>query len=182
MTEESSNQVSRAPAEKSPRGGRSAVRQVLFGTIVGVTIVCTFAAWVLHRSPHPRPGRLACQANLKQLGLGMLLYASDHGDAFPAPEKWCDLLLGSDYGLSTEMFRCRRAGAQQCSYAMNPDANPRGNPDTVLLFESGSGWNQAGGPELLTTVYHDGCNVVFVDGTVRFVKADEAIAVIVDSA
>lgn len=42
----------------------------------------------------------------------------------------------------------------------------------VLLFETHPGWNQAGGPDILTTDNHqgDGCNVLFVDCHVDFVK------------
>jgi hypothetical protein len=42
----------------------------------------------------------------------------------------------------------------------------------VLLFETPPGWNQSGGPEILTTENHmrDGCNIVFVDAHTRFVR------------
>jgi prepilin-type processing-associated H-X9-DG protein len=45
----------------------------------------------------------------------------------------------------------------------------------VLLFETNPGWNQVGGPESLTTENHqnDGCNVLFVDGHVEFVKKQD---------
>jgi prepilin-type processing-associated H-X9-DG protein len=48
-------------------------------------------------------------------------------------------------------------------------------PDMVLLFDTHPGWNQSGGPELLTTDNHkgDGCNVLFVDGHVDFVKTED---------
>ncbi len=46
---------------------------------------------------------------------------------------------------------------------------------TVAMFESRTGWNQAGGPELLTTEYHngEGCNVGFGDGHVAYIRSDE---------
>jgi len=43
----------------------------------------------------------------------------------------------------------------------------------LLLFESKGGWNQAGGPELLTTEHHDVCNVLLVDGSVMTVGPNE---------
>ena len=45
----------------------------------------------------------------------------------------------------------------------------------VLLFETKDGWNQLGGPEILTTENHEGkgCNILLNDGTARFVKTDE---------
>ena len=48
-------------------------------------------------------------------------------------------------------------------------------PDMVLLYETYPGWNQAGGPEILTVENHqgDGCNVLFVDGHVAFVRQED---------
>jgi prepilin-type processing-associated H-X9-DG protein len=45
----------------------------------------------------------------------------------------------------------------------------------VLLFETNNGWNQSGGLELLTTENHrgEGCNVVFCDGHVEFIQAED---------
>jgi prepilin-type processing-associated H-X9-DG protein len=47
--------------------------------------------------------------------------------------------------------------------------------DMVLLFETTDGWNQSGGPEILSTENHqgDGCNVVFNDGHSKFVKSED---------
>lgn len=44
--------------------------------------------------------------------------------------------------------------------------------DMVLLFETYPGWNQSGGPEILTTDKHqgEGCNVLFVDLHIEFVQ------------
>ena len=51
-------------------------------------------------------------------------------------------------------------------------------PDMVLLFESTPGWNQIGGAELLTVDQHEGrgCNVLFCNGDVRFVKTEDVSA------
>ena len=58
---------------------------------------------------------------------------------------------------------------------MNPLADPSSAPDTVLLFECDGGWNQFGGPGLLTTKHHkdEGCYVSFVNREVKFVKPGE---------
>jgi len=44
-----------------------------------------------------------------------------------------------------------------------------------LLFETKKGWNQHGGRELLTLENHkgEGCNVLFNDKSVRFIKAED---------
>jgi len=58
---------------------------------------------------------------------------------------------------------------------MNPHADPCCAPDVVLLFESQGGWNLFGGPELMTTERHKGGCVLFVDGSVRWIKPEEVI-------
>jgi prepilin-type processing-associated H-X9-DG protein len=52
------------------------------------------------------------------------------------------------------------------------ELGPAALPNVVLLFETHPGWNQVGGSEILTTENHrgDGCNVLFVDSHVEFVK------------
>ena len=111
----------------------------------------------------------------------MLIYANGFGDEFPTPDKWCDLLI--EYAeVTPKSFVCptSRAKEGQNSYAMNKNVagNKRSGlpPDVVLLFESDKpNWNQVGGPELLTTENHKGkgCNVLFVDYNVEFVKTEQ---------
>ena len=106
----------------------------------------------------------------------MMIYANDYGQN-PTPEKWCDLL--TEYcEVDPETFRCKGAHEGPCNYAMNKNAGELGTstlPDIVLLFETHPGWNQVGGPEILTTKNHqgDGCNIAFLDGHVEFVKVKD---------
>jgi prepilin-type processing-associated H-X9-DG protein len=60
-------------------------------------------------------------------------------------------------------------------YAINPNCEPNSPNDIVLLFETKGGWNQFGGPEILTTDWHwkRGCNILFNDGHVEFVKPNK---------
>ncbi|MDI6450879.1 hypothetical protein [Anaerobaca lacustris] len=126
---------------------------------------------------HP-PGddsrRLTCMKNLKQLGMSLWQYADNHERRYPLPEQRCDLLVGGD-DIDAGVFRCPATKVGPCNYAMNPNADPDSAGDVVLLFESEPGWNQFGGPELLATENHRGrgCSILFVDGSVRFVKAEE---------
>ena len=48
--------------------------------------------------------------------------------------------------------------------------------NVVLLFESKPGWNQFGGPELLTFDNHGGrgCNILFSDGKISFIRPEDA--------
>jgi prepilin-type processing-associated H-X9-DG protein len=118
--------------------------------------------------------RMTCGTNLVGLGKAMQVYAGDYDGRFPTPEKWCDLLTQYT-GVSPAAFRCKGAAEGPCNYAMNRAAavlGARAPANMVLLFETSPGWNQVGGPEILTTENHfgDGCNILFVDGHIEFVK------------
>jgi len=121
--------------------------------------------------------RMVCGANISALGKAMLIYANDNNDMYPNPSKWCDLLI-EHCDVTEKSFRCKGVCEGRCNYAMNKNIEKLGSaapPDMVLLFESLPGWNQYGGPEILTTDNHqgDGCNVLLVDGYVEFVKTED---------
>ena len=119
--------------------------------------------------------RMVCGTNMSGLSKAMLIYANDYDDKYPTPEKWCDLLV--EYcEVDPISFCCKGAPEGPCNYAINENIAELGSStqtDIVLLFETHPGWNQVGGPEILTTNNHqgDGCNVAFVDSHVEFVKA-----------
>jgi prepilin-type processing-associated H-X9-DG protein len=126
--------------------------------------------------------RMVCAQNLSALGNAMHIYANDYNDMFPTTSKWCDLLVEYQ-NVSKQTFACPAAltkyrsvrSIDQCNYAMNKNVEKLGTnapPDMVLLFETQPGWNQAGGPEILTTANHqgEGCNILFVDGHIEFVR------------
>ena len=48
-------------------------------------------------------------------------------------------------------------------------------PDVVVLFEAKAGWNQFGGPEILTTENHKGkgCTILFNNLHAEFVKTEQ---------
>jgi prepilin-type processing-associated H-X9-DG protein len=122
--------------------------------------------------------RMHCAANLNQIGCMMLMYANDNEGKFPAADRRCDLLIEHE-GAKRSTFHCKGSASPQhtCTYAMNKnienfDKESKAPPDMVLIFESKPGWNQSGGPEMLTTDNHqgDGCNILFVDCHVEFIK------------
>jgi len=150
----------------------------LTGTLVillAIVFLFVFFGPMCVHPPHHRFRSTACMANLRQLGLAMIVYAEEHGGRYPPAQRWCDLL--ADGHVDEKAFRCPGAEAGPCNYAMNPHADPCCAADVVLLFESNPGWNQFGGHELLTTENHKGqrCSVFFVDGSVVSVKADEIV-------
>lgn len=121
--------------------------------------------------------RMACCTNMRSLSLAIQMYADDHDDKFPTGSKWCDLLI-EHAGVDRMIYRCPGATEGPCNYAMNENVaglGPFNQSDLVLLFETHPGWNQTGGSEMMTTENHrgEGCNVVFIDSHVEFVKTQE---------
>jgi hypothetical protein len=128
------------------------------------------------------PPLLVCGSNLHRLGFAMQVYANDFDGKYPAADKWCDLLMkgrNGGYYLKEETFLCRsalkRGDKGRSHYAMNPNCEPNSPEDVVLLFETKGGWNQFGGPEILTFENHKGkgCNILFNSGQVEFVKPEQ---------
>lgn len=143
----------------------------------------------MHRSV-PWPSIFKCRANLHTLSIALAMYRSENEGKYPTADKWCDLLkdyFNEEEDLIEDTLVCPsqwRAG-ERCSYAINPYCEPNSPPDTVLLFETKGGWNQFGGIEIVNTDNHirerdrfwgykiRGCNIVFNDNSVRFVREEE---------
>lgn len=149
-------------------------------SISGIILALILIVQILIPHRHPRSEyayRIICGVNLRDLGMAMQTYASDYDNKYPTSGKWCDLLL-QHAGITEKQLVCRSAfkkGNQKlCHYAINPNCEPNSPDDIVLLFETKGGWNQFGGPELLTTENHRGnvCIVLFNDGRVEFVKPE----------
>jgi hypothetical protein len=120
----------------------------------------------------------------------MLIYANDYDNKLPTSSQWCDLLIKyADVNERTFLCagafncggtRCCRviSGKKLSSYALNKNIEKleaKVPLDMVLLFETRPGWNQSGGPEILSTDNHrgEGCNILFNDMHVAFVKAED---------
>lgn len=123
--------------------------------------------------------RLVCATNVKGLGTVFQVYANDFDGNLPTADSWCDLLV-EHCDVSPKSFICIESRHKfkigESAYALNENAaglkleNIPG--DMVLMFESKPGWNQVGGPELLSTENHDGegCYILFCDGHAEFVR------------
>ena len=116
-----------------------------------------------------------CASNMSGLGRAMLIYANDNNDQYSTADKWCDLLIEYDTDVKEKFFKCKGAGKGRCNFAINSKAEPNSPSDIVWLFESQPGWNQHGGPEILTTENHKGkgCNILFNGRHVVFVKTKD---------
>jgi len=126
-----------------------------------------------------RAQTINCVNQVKQIALGVRLYANDNKDTLPPADRWCDSI--QSYVAGAQTFRCKAdTSGQRCSFAFNKkvagkreaDVDPR----TVLLFEveGGSGWNESGGPELMMPRSRHGQTVVvgFADGSVQQMRAE----------
>jgi hypothetical protein len=156
---------------------RRTVKLVVLWGAVGLAVIffCLIAVQVVRHGIY----RMDCSTNMKSLAAALVVYGgsiSEEGE-FPPANKWCDLLLESRVLTkdSLHIFACRGAENGPCNYALNPTCDANSPGDVVLLFETKGGWNQYGGPEILTTENHGGkgCNVVSKNGSVRFVKTEE---------
>lgn len=162
-------------------GARESISTVRPWAFVGIFLNLTIligGALLIREGPRRlrNAHRLVCESNLRNLRSGILYY-SDQNGSYPSSDRWCDVLL-KQYDYPEYAFVCKsvqRNDKGRCHYAMNPDCEPNSPADTVLLFETKSGWNQYGGLELLTFDNHEGwgANVTFNDGHVEFVKPDE---------
>jgi hypothetical protein len=114
--------------------------------------------------------RINCANNLKQLALAVRVYAVDHNDQLPPAATWCDAIQGGTS--SPKVFQCPSEPGLRCAYAFNArlDSKKEGDidPQTVLLFESGVGWNGTGGAGMLKPHKHSSrtVNVALADGAV----------------
>ena len=171
-------QISKRPQQLKGNGFAIAgisIASVMFFLIIPVMIAILMPALA---STRQIAYQMICGENLSGLGKAMMVYTSDNNDRYPAPERWCDLLI-EHTDLNKDTLKCPNDEVGPCSYAINKnienltvDGAP---PDMVLLFEATSGWNQAGGPELLTTDHHygEGCHILCIDGYVEFVKPQD---------
>jgi prepilin-type processing-associated H-X9-DG protein len=121
---------------------------------------------------------IQCMNNVKQLNLGLMMYANDNKDVFPSGTAWCDTLLPY-LGGSTKVFICSQgAPDRRGHYAVNARLAGHSIKDiqapaqTVLVFEIDGGWNVSGGRELLPVkARHAGAYAVgFADGHVEMVR------------
>jgi prepilin-type processing-associated H-X9-DG protein len=190
---------------RARKSGRRTRAETHARAAVVLSVLIPLYLWMFHvaAQTRPLPPELVCGTHLSSLGKAMMLYANDYRDRLPTASKWCDLVI-QETKIDPSTLQCpgvRRApprclfplelylysqwrhaqglkGLGASDYAMNPLVNEHSTAspaDMAVLFESRHGWNQAGGPELLTTDHHKdrGCNVLFIDGHVEFIKTQD---------
>ena len=120
-----------------------------------------------------------CMAHLRQLSVGVVMYAEDNDGEFPTASEWGDLVV--DYtGSDKQVFSCLAGPEGIYGYAFNKNLDGLKMSEItspgsmVTLFEADAVWNDAGGADMATFGRHGrpGCNVGFADGHVEFVPAE----------
>ncbi|MCW3096287.1 MAG: hypothetical protein JWL77_1905 [Chthonomonadaceae bacterium] len=98
--------------------------------------------------------RTSCLSNVKQLGLGFMMYAQDYDEHYPLPRSWNEGVY--PYIKNWAVFHCPYVEEENLpTYAMNRRlksvllARIETPQNTVLLFDSIPGKNLSGGRELL---------------------------------
>jgi hypothetical protein len=161
---------------KRAKGQLGACVTAIFGIVI--CAASGFALLNAFQNDRERVYRMVCGCWLRELGTAMQVYTGEFDGKYPTAEKWCDLLIQSGY-IDEKQFVCRSALKKgdkgRSHYAMNPNCEPNSPKDVVLLFETKGGWNQYGGPEILTFENHKGkgCNILFNSGHVKFVKPEQ---------
>jgi prepilin-type processing-associated H-X9-DG protein len=157
-----------ANAEQSTPRSSCALELMLMAVCVGIAI---FVLWKLFFRPHP--DHAVCLSNVKNISLALQMYVADNDDRLPPADGWGDGLY--EYVKNREVFNCPHAAGPEGSHAYNASldgvalaalADPG---QTIVVFESDSGWNAVGGPELLPDIprHSGGDHYGFADGHVE---------------
>ncbi len=132
----------------------------LFGGVVGGMVATTISP-VFTRA-NAKATQASCQSNLKQIALGMIMFAQDHGETLPASATWNNDIY--PYVRNESIFLCP-GGA---GYAMNAAVSGvnltrvKSPAATVLIYECDK--------DAKPLCVHDGyMNVAYVDGHVKAV-------------
>ena len=118
-----------------------------------------------------------CVNHVKEIGLAVRLYADENDGQSPPAVSWCDAILPSLP--KPESLQCPGRRDLKSGYGFNQRVAGRTlssiPPDTVMIFETGRGWNASGGQDDLLPDSPHGREFVigFADGSVRQVPADE---------
>jgi prepilin-type processing-associated H-X9-DG protein len=123
----------------------------------------------------------ACMSNLKQLSVGMQMYAGDHDDHLPFSASWMD--ASYPYTKNKSLYRCSAImRIDRYGYAMlgklsgRKTASIAGPSSQPLLFDSTLlGWNARGSLTSFDRMgRHDGySNSAYLDGHVKRIPKGE---------
>jgi len=169
----SMNQIRKSQGQLKGRG--LALAGVII-SCVALLLIPVFAALLLPAlaQAKQKAETTRCVNNVKQLSVALCICGDDNQGHYPVATNWCGAVQGT--GVSSQIFHCPADNSgSRCSYAYNAKLagveETKANPNTVMIFEAGGGWNASGGPELLLDKPRHGHAVVvgFADGHVEIV-------------
>lgn len=126
---------------------------------------------------YDRPQYSDCGVNVKKIALAIRLYADEHEGKCPPAAQWCDDVLPNLDG--RQIFKCPQRRGAESAYGFNAKLAGRTlsaiPPDTVMIFETGQGWNTTGGEGEVVTSPPHGRHFIFgfADGSVRELTREE---------
>ena len=138
-------------------GGKNVSRKLLIRILLLIVIagMSFLSVKVLfRRGGRLRSGELPFGTNMKGIAKGLVAYANDHQGRLPPGDKWCDILIQSDY-VPAQQFVCGESDSVvgESDVAMNENVAGRKvgkfRSDVVLLFETDFGKDRAGRNGLL---------------------------------
>jgi prepilin-type processing-associated H-X9-DG protein len=130
-----------------------------------------------------KAAQASCASNLKQLAIGMLMYAQDYDEHFPPAERWSELIY--PYVKNEQVFRCPGDPKLECGYAFNRALSGKRlaeitrPAETPLLFDSKTGKRNAaddGRSWPSPGRHNDGNDCAFADGHVKWFREKPSFA------
>jgi len=158
------------PAKKKGMGTGAIVAIVIVAVVVVVGGLAAFGLSGAGRRLDPNATK-TCRSNLKQLGLGMLMYSQDYDEVFPIEATWKDAVY--PYTKNEQLLECPASRLGRDSYEMFPPLSGLGlsyipaPAETPMVYDAGF---LKGGK----APHSEGFNVTFSDGHCKAVGSSEA--------
>ncbi|HZH97812.1 MAG TPA: hypothetical protein VEX38_02470 [Fimbriimonadaceae bacterium] len=160
---------------------RSTWNLLLLSLIAVILIGLLMPVRTGHGEPAPRT---ACLSNIKQVGVGMLMYVADHDERFPPRDLWMDVTF--PYTKSAHIYRSTQIpeGQEGYGYAMNSrlslskTASIAEPPRHPMLYDSINFARNASDPclSLPPAGRHEGGNhLAATDTSAKFVRLENTL-------
>ena len=174
-----------ASLEYQPARAQKPLKRI--AVTLGILLVAVWTTFLIYLVQDPRrsyeiPTRVKCVSNLHQIGLGLILYANEHGGMFP---NTLDELVDAE-GLTANVFVCPAStdnpSTGSTTQQIVADLHGNGHLSYVYL---GQGTTAADVAPDMVMVYEpmsnhsgDGMNVSFADGHAEWIDAKSAHSLI----